>query len=300
MKAPTDAANSAEPAIRRRVVAIRSCLELDGYLSGNTKRKSQKALNAEEAGATWMHEYVPPRFAKRLAHALIFRANERLRGETEKQDVDRICKELALKFCGPKISTSDFQSLARWAAERNDVELLARLCKVYKCGVKPLFDGIDFSILRFWDGLEFLLIRRAPPFFKMVARGYTMSAVGIGSALNVTTAPPPDVNDDVAHKFFELPGLAKWREAAAAAFIAFIEEIPNLYSEYAKPTKEHPHRRQYQTYKTRRKRLDLRPDEKPIVTGAKYDSGADILTITKRLGGDVEIHRFVPTTIQHD
>src|SRR5205823_450785 len=196
---------------------------------------------------------------KRLAHALIIRANERLRGVTEKQDAERIRKELALKFCGPKIPISTFQSSVNYAVERNDVEFLDLLCDAYRHGVKPLFDYIDTSILLFWDGLEFLLTRRAPPFFKMVARGYTISAVGIGSALVMTTANPPDVNDDVAHKFFELPGLAKWRDAAAAAFIAFLEERPDLYSECAKPTKEHPHRRKYQTYKSRRKRLGLRP-----------------------------------------
>ena len=258
-----------------------------------TPIKKRKFRATVDDGKAW--DSLVVRFLKRVKQAAHFRENERLRKATDKQDVERIKKKIAFhlagQLVGPKISSSTFQRLVSIATKRNDdvdVELLHLFCGAFTDGVKPLFDSTDFSILRFWDGFEFL-----PPFFKIVAHGHTMSELFV-------TANTPDVTGEMLDaqtilKMF-IPGLAKWREAAAAAFIRFIEEIPDLYSEYAKPTTEHPHRRKYQTYKSRRKRLGLGPDKKPIVTGAKYDFGADILTITKRLGGDVEIHRFVPTT----
>jgi hypothetical protein len=261
----------------------------------NKKRKFRAAV---DDGKAWGEDPPVVRFLKRVKHAAHFRENERLRNATDKQNVERIKKKVAVQLVGqlvgPKISSSTFQRLVSAATKRNDVdvELLHQLCGAFTHGVKPLFDDTDLSILRFWDGFEFL-----PPFFKIVAHGRTMSELFV-------TANTPDVTGEMLDavtilKMF-IPGLAKWRDAAAAAFIRFIEGRSDLCSEYAKATKDHPHRRQYQTYKSRRKRLGLRPHKKPIITAAKYDSGADILIITKRLGGDVEIHRFVPTTIQHD
>ena len=265
----------------------------------NKKRKFRAAV---DDGKAWGEDPLVVRFLKRVKHAAHFRENERLRNATDKQNVERIKKKVAVRlfgqFVGPKISSSTFQRLVSVATKRNDVdvEFVHQLCDASTRGVKPLFDDTDLSILLFWDGLELLLFR-ASTFFTIVVHGHTMSELFV-------TANTPDVTGEMLDaetilKMF-IPGLAKWRDAAAAAFIRFIEGRSDLCSEYAKATKEHPHRRQYQTYKSRRKRLGLRPHKKPIVTGAKYDSGADTLTITKRLGGDVEIHRFVPTTIQHD
>src|SRR5947207_9468793 len=105
--------------LARVLIIPANILPANGRLPRGVTEKQLRALR----------EYAPlARFTKRSAHALIIRANERLRGVTEKEDAERIRKELALKFCGPKIPISTFQSSVNYAVERNDVEFLDLLC----------------------------------------------------------------------------------------------------------------------------------------------------------------------------
>jgi hypothetical protein len=226
----------------------------------------------------------PPfiRFRKALDHAVISRAKDvaqskGLSSATEKHKAEHVARKIALRFAGAGCDISTF-GIVRAAAAKNDRAFLGRVKRAYTRGAKPLVDDADLSILLFWDGFEFLFSRSKPPF-------YGIAVPATRQHRQFPTSLP-------------FPGLVKWTDAAAAACIAFIEERSEFYSESAKPKGEKgkANRRPYQTYKKRRQRLGLRPHKRPTVTAAKYDFDADTLTITKRTGGNVEIHRFVPTT----
>jgi hypothetical protein len=266
MKARTATANSAGHAICRTLVAIRSCPELDAYLSGNNKWKSEKrGLELFRRRAPYTKLAV-----KRMKHALNFRlkqmaasisSRKRLRGDNEKQKTEDLMKQVAVRFFVWKDHLPDF--LIRAARKRNDPDFLARLANAHRKGVNPLFDEIDITILACWDALDWLFSRS---FFAF------------------------------AYVDKSLPGLSKWRDAPAAAFIAFTEQNPNLYSQAAKPTKDFPNRRPYQTYKKRRQNLDLFPSKRTIITAAHWDQHGDVLHVASEAEEwGWEIYRFIPT-----
>jgi len=129
-------------------------------------------------------------------------------------------------------------------------------------GVNPLFDDVDYTILDCYDQLN--------PIFRWPFVGF-------------------------AYVEKELPGLSKWRDAAAALFIAFVAKDETFYSQAARPTKEHPNRRPYRRYKGRRENLDLHPDKRPVITRAHWDRNEDVLSVASKADGWAwEIWRFSP------
>ena len=143
---------------------------------------------------------------------------------------------------------------------------LARFSERKKRYVAIQLDRVDLSILACWDEINFIFSRRGPTCF------------------------------GVAHVDKKLPGLSKWRDAAAAACVAFIEQRPDLCSLNATGTKDNPHRRPYQTYKKRRQNLDLHPSKNAIITAAEWDQDRDILRVAWGAGWGWESSQLIPTT----
>lgn len=133
---------------------------------------------------------------------------------------------------------------------------------------KLQLDRVDLSILACWDDIHSIFSLRGPTCF------------------------------GVAHVDKKLPGLSKWRDAAAAACVAFIEQRPDLCSPEATPTIDHPNRRPYQTYKKRRQNLDLHPSKNAIITAAEWDQDRDILRVACgfRWGWEIACSPSTPTS----
>jgi hypothetical protein len=264
-------------------VWIHSCPEFDAYLSGNDKWKlkgefaetvrtlllvmafAQIKTTSDNEAATWVEQA-----RRRIGHAIAFRSNpmlasistrKRPRGDNEKQKIADLREELLTRlFVTKKSLPEHFVNLALRSGNKR---LLARLVSAHVRGVNPLLDDVDLLSLTCWDQLGPIFLR---PFYCFA----------------------------YVHK--DLPGLIKWREAAAAIFIAFVEENESFYSLEARPTDEHPNRRPYQTYRARRKNLDLHPHKRPVITGAIWDKERDVLHLASEADGWAwEIYRFMPT-----
>ena len=149
-----------------------------------------------------------------------------------------------------------------------DMALKKKLVDAYINPANPLLDDADILISACWDQLHAI--------FSWPFVGYTY-----------------------VHK--DLPGLSKWRDAAAAIFIAFVLNDETFYSQTARPTTEHPNRRPYQLYKKRRQNLDLHPHKRPVIRGASWDRYRDVLHVNSKADGwGWEIWRFFPTQNQRD
>jgi hypothetical protein len=269
-------------------VLIHSCPEFDAYLSGNDKWKlkgvtdetarallfvaalAQIKTSSDNKAATWVELA-----RRRIGHAIGFRTNpmlasvsarKRPRGDNEKQRIADLGEELLTRLFVTKKSLPE--PLVNAALRSGNKRFLARLVSAHIRGVNPLFDDVDFLTLTCWDQLDAIFLRRF----------YCFAYV---------------------HK--ELPALSKWREAAAAVFIAFVEEDESFYSREARPTDQHRYRRPYQTYRGRRKNLDLHPRKRPVITGAIWDKKRDVLHLASEADGWAwEMYRFMPTTNQRN
>jgi hypothetical protein len=216
---------------------------------------------------------------KRTRHALDFRVKKmvakvssrrRLRGESKKQKVSHLVKDALIRFL---VSKQHLPLFLIPMFQDDDVDFSHRVAKAHVEGVNPLFDGVDWTILLGWDELS--------PIFSCL--------------------------QFIADAFVDkpLPGLKKWRDAAAAVLIAFVARDEAFCStpsvprrEYPRWRKEHPHWRPYQNYKGRRQNLDLRPHKRPVITGAIWNKERDILHIASDADGwGWEIHRFNPHAI---
>jgi hypothetical protein len=232
-------------------VAIALCPELEAYLSGKkwpiAERESKRTIIATKLAQD------------RLDHAVHFQvkkmrrsisSRKRLRGENRKEKILDLAKDLAIRHYVSKDDPPDF--LIGMAAENHDLNLSRRAARAHVKGVNPLFDDVDYTILFCWDRLHSI--------FEWPFSGF-------------------------AYVEHELPGLSKWRDAAAALFIAYVAKDETFYSQAARPTKEHPNRRPYYRYKGRRKNLDLHPDKRPVITRAHWDRHEDILCVASKADG---------------
>jgi hypothetical protein len=262
---------------------IHSCPEFDAYLSENDKWKlkgefaetvrtfllvralAQIKTTSGKAAAAWVEQA-----RRRISHAIAFRTNpilasistrKRPRGDNEKQRIADLGEELLTRLFVTKKSLPE--SFVNQALRSGNKRFLSRLVNAHVRGVNPLLDDVDLLSLTCWDQLSPIFLR---PFYCLA----------------------------YVHK--ELPGLVKWREAAAAIFTAFVEENESFYSLAARPTGEHPNRRPYQSYRARRKNLDLHPHKRPMITGAIWDKERDVLHLASESDGWAwEIYRFMPT-----
>ncbi len=279
--------------VAREVVRIASCPAFDAYLSAKKwpiaeqKSKAMFTRLGEEMRQRCerdMRQLVLPavfsqharehpslnQIAKRTQHALDFRLKKmaskvsfrkRLRGESKKQKIADLMKNVAIRLFVSKQYLPGF--IIRAATKDEDTDFSRRAALAHVKGVNPLFDDVDLTILLCWDRLY---IGFLPGQF-------------VGFAYEET----------------ELPGLKKWRDAAAALFIAFVKQDETFYSQAARPTKENPHRRPHHRYKGRRKELDLHPHKRPLITNAAWDRGRDVLNLASEVDRwGWEIHRFNP------
>jgi len=216
------------------------------------------------------------RIRKRIRHALDLRWKEmaasvshrkRPRGNEKQKMVDLAEDVLTRLFVTKKLLP---EPLVKLAIKSDNKRLLARLVNAHVRGVNPLIDGIGFWILACFDQLDPIFSR---PFYCLA----------------------------YVHK--KLPGLSKWRDAAAATFVAFVEGKPKLLS--LRVPKEDPnwraYRRPYQFYKKRRQNLGAHPHKHPVITAAHWDQNGDVLYVASETDGwGWEICRFIPRQNQRD
>jgi hypothetical protein len=250
MKAPLTLAEIAGS--DKEPVLIRSCPLFDLYC---TAKRPTDAVRRElkKLGTAWLE--APP--VKRIKHAVKFRekqmaatlsSRKRPRGANEKERMYDLMKHIRVRLLA-SVSPDDLIRLVQSRPGRDD--FVDRAIKAYAEGVNPLFDIADWLIMSCWDRLD--------PIF----RGPFYCGAYVDK---------------------ELPGLKKWHDRAAAAFVAFVLGDLRFYLEEKRATHD-PFARPYHLYKKRRQNLDLHPDKPLVITGADWDRSKPVLHLASEADG---------------